>query len=53
MAPNGPSTTVPRPIHDATGTIVGTVLVFRDVSDRLQAYETHSRLAAIVESSQE
>ena len=41
------------PIHDAAGAIVGAVLVFRDVSDRLQAHEMHSRLAAIVESSQD
>ena len=41
------------PIHDAAGTIVGAVLVFRDVSDRLQAHETRSRLAAIVDSSQD
>jgi PAS domain S-box-containing protein len=41
------------PIHDAAGTIVGAVLVFRDVSDRLQASETRGRLAAIVESSQD
>jgi PAS domain S-box-containing protein len=41
------------PIHDAAGTIVGAVLVFRDVADRLKAYEAHARLAAIVESSQD
>jgi PAS domain S-box-containing protein len=41
------------PIHDAAGTIVGAVLVFRDVADRLQAYEAQGRLAAIVESSQD
>jgi PAS domain S-box-containing protein len=41
------------PIHDVAGTIVGAVLVFRDISDRLEAHETHGRLAAIVESSQD
>jgi PAS domain S-box-containing protein len=41
------------PIHDAAGTIVGAVLVFRDVSERMQALETQGRLAAIVESSQD
>lgn len=41
------------PIHDAAGAIVGAVLVFRDVSDRLLAHETNGRLAAIVESSQD
>ena len=41
------------PIHDVTGTIVGAVLVFRDVSDRMQAREAQARLAAIVESSQD
>jgi PAS domain S-box-containing protein len=41
------------PIHDAAGTIVGAVLVFRDVSERMQALEAQGRLAAIVESSQD
>ena len=39
------------PILDAAGAIVGVVLVFRDVTDRMQAREVHGRLAAIVESS--
>ena len=41
------------PIHDAGGAVVGAVLVFRDVSDRLEAYEIQGRLAAIVDSSQD
>ena len=41
------------PIRDAEGNVVGAVLVFRDVQERLQAMLAHSRLAAIVESSQD
>ena len=41
------------PIQDAAGTTVGAVLVFRDVSDRMRAFETQARLAAIVDSSQD
>ena len=41
------------PIRDAAGNVVGAVLVFRDVHERLQAIEAHARLAAIVESSQD
>jgi PAS domain S-box-containing protein len=41
------------PIRDAAGNVVGAVLVFRDVQERLQARVAHSRLAAIVESSQD
>ncbi len=39
------------PIRDSSGTTVGAVLVFRDVTERKHAAETQSRLAAIVESS--
>jgi PAS domain S-box-containing protein len=39
------------PIRDASGNILGTVLVFRDVTARRRAEETTRLLAAIVESS--
>ncbi len=41
------------PIRDAAGKVVGAVLVFRDVHERLQTLEAQARLAAIVESSQD
>ena len=41
------------PIHDGTGAPVGAVFVFRDVTEKKGAEELHSRLAAIVESSQD
>jgi PAS domain S-box-containing protein len=41
------------PILDAAGAIVGAVLVFRDVTDRMQAHDALARLAAIVQSSQD
>ena len=41
------------PIFDATGATVGAVLVFRDVTERMQQLETQARLAAIVQSSQD
>lgn len=39
------------PIRDESGTPVGVVLVFRDVTERRHAEEAQARLAAIVESS--
>ncbi len=39
------------PIRDESGTTVGAVLVFRDVSDRKRTDLTRAHLAAIVESS--
>src|SRR5262249_37518661 len=39
------------PIQDAEGAIRGVVLIFRDISERRRAERTRSRLAAIVESS--
>jgi PAS domain S-box-containing protein len=49
-----------RPIDDSaapmlneSGTAVGAVLVFRDVTERRRAEEVQARLAAIVESSQD
>ena len=41
------------PMRDAAGKIVGTVLVFRDVTDRLRAESMQSQMAAIIESSQD
>lgn len=41
------------PMLDDTGSPVGAVLVFRDVTERKRADEVRSRLAAIVESSQD
>jgi PAS domain S-box-containing protein len=41
------------PIRDSSGHVVGAVLVFRDVSDRMSTLEAQGRLAAIVESSQD
>jgi PAS domain S-box-containing protein len=39
------------PMRDEAGTPIGTVLVFRDVTERKRAEEARARLAAIVESS--
>ena len=39
------------PIHGKDGTVVGTVLVFRDISARRRAEQTSRRLASIVQSS--
>ncbi|MBX9584101.1 MAG: PAS domain S-box protein, partial [Gemmataceae bacterium] len=39
------------PVRDDAGTPVGSVLVFRDVTERKRAEEARARLAAIVESS--
>jgi len=39
------------PMLDGSGSPVGTVLVFRDVTERRQAEEAQARLATIVESS--
>ncbi|HEV2855287.1 MAG TPA: PAS domain S-box protein [Thermoanaerobaculia bacterium] len=41
------------PMLDESGTPVGVVLVFRDVTERRRAEEVQARLAAIVESSQD
>ncbi|HEV2845013.1 MAG TPA: PAS domain S-box protein [Thermoanaerobaculia bacterium] len=41
------------PMLDESGTPVGVVLVFRDVTERRRAEEAQARLAAIVESSQD
>ncbi len=41
------------PMRDETGTAVGAVMVFRDVTERKRAEETQARLAAIVESSED
>lgn len=41
------------PMRDPSGAIVGTVLVFRDVTARMRAAEVQARLAAIIESSQD
>ena len=54
MRPDG--TEVPiddsaAPIHDAAGAIVGVVLIFRDITERLRAERAKATLAAIVESS--
>ena len=38
-------------MRDETGTPIGAVLVFRDVTERKRAEEARARLAAIVESS--
>ena len=39
------------PMRDESGTPVGAVLVFRDVTERKRAEDTRARLAAIIESS--
>jgi len=39
------------PIHDTQGDIIGVVLVFRDITERRRAEAVRTRLAAIVESS--
>jgi PAS domain S-box-containing protein len=39
------------PMRDESGTPIGAVLVFRDVTERKRAEEVRARLAAIVESS--
>ncbi len=41
------------PIRDDSGARIGTVLVFRDITDRKRAEEAQARLAAIVESSED
>jgi PAS domain S-box-containing protein len=41
------------PMVDSSGVPVGTVLIFRDVTERRRAEEAQARLAAIVESSQD
>src|SRR5205814_8127511 len=41
------------PIRDADGTLRGTVLVFRDITERRRAEETARLLASIVESSED
>jgi PAS domain S-box-containing protein len=41
------------PMRDEAGTSLGTVLVFRDVTERKRADEERARLAAIVESSED
>lgn len=41
------------PIRDETGATLGSILVFRDVTERKQAEEERARLAAIVQSSQD
>lgn len=39
------------PMRDETGRVVGVARIFRDISEQQRAAETHMRLAAIVESS--
>jgi PAS domain S-box-containing protein len=41
------------PIRGPRGTLLGVVLVFRDVTERRRAEETRARLAAIVDSSED
>jgi PAS domain S-box-containing protein len=41
------------PIRDPQGKLVGVVLVFRDITERRRAEESRTRLAAIVESSED
>jgi PAS domain S-box-containing protein len=41
------------PIRDPQGRLAGVVLVFRDITDRRRAEEARTRLAAIVESSED
>ena len=41
------------PMIDATGAVLGAVLVFRDVSERRRASDAEQRLAAIVHTSQD
>src|SRR6185312_14891166 len=41
------------PMRDEGGTALGSILVFRDVTERRRAEEAQSRLAAIVESSED
>ena len=41
------------PIRDQAGTSLGTVLVFRDITERRRAEETRHLLASIVESSED
>jgi len=54
MAPDGreiPIDDSAAPIRDADGALQGTVLVFRDVTDRRKAEEAGRLLASIIESS--
>ncbi len=39
------------PIRDSAGAVSGVALIFRDISERLQAEAAHMRLAAIIEHS--
>jgi PAS domain S-box-containing protein len=41
------------PIKDATGAVIGAVLIFRDITQRRKAEKTRGLLAAIVESSED
>ena len=41
------------PIRDPQGQLIGVVLVFRDITERRRAEEARTRLAAIVESSED
>ena len=41
------------PMRNGDGVVVGTVLVFRDITERKRAEETRALLAAIVESSED
>jgi PAS domain S-box-containing protein len=51
--PERPIEASAAPMRDESGACVGTVLVFRDVSERKRAEEARARLAAIVESSED
>jgi PAS domain S-box-containing protein len=54
VAKNGTETAIDdsaAPIRQADGSIIGVVLVFRDVTKERQAHEAKARLAAIVEHS--
>jgi PAS domain S-box-containing protein len=41
------------PIKDATGAVIGAVLIFRDITQRRKADKTRGLLAAIIESSED
>jgi PAS domain S-box-containing protein len=45
--------TTKGPYRDARGTILGVIGISRDITERKQAEEAHTRLAAIVESSED